>query len=85
MPVERFLSQSTETFDVTFVDPPYALALASVGDVMTKLEPRLSDGGIVVLRRRAGDPGSPAAWGLRLEDRRRYGDDEIFRYVKGLP
>ncbi|MFQ5965974.1 MAG: 16S rRNA (guanine(966)-N(2))-methyltransferase RsmD [Acidimicrobiia bacterium] len=80
--VGAFLRRSSQTFDLAFVDPPYAESLASVIEVMSELEPRLAPGATVVVRRRVGeDPPKPPS-GLHLVSRRRYGDDELFRYQK---
>jgi 16S rRNA (guanine966-N2)-methyltransferase len=80
--VESFLSTDTGTYRVAFVDPPYAASLASVTRVLDLLRPRLAEGAVVVLHRRAGEaePGSPA--GFTVTDRRQYGDAEITRLVK---
>ncbi len=69
-------------FDLAFVDPPYALSLASVQSILDRLAPRLAGGGIVVLHRRAGSPPAAAPEGMAVVDRRRYGDSEITRMVK---
>ncbi len=80
--VAQFLAVQEGTFDLVFVDPPYDDSLASVEEVMSRLEPRLAPEGTLVVRRRVG--GLPPVQGhaLRLVARHRYGDDELFRYVK---
>jgi 16S rRNA (guanine966-N2)-methyltransferase len=80
--VDRFLGADEKSYDLVFVDPPYALALASVEAVLDRLVPRLATGAIVVLHRRArGEtPRVPAM--LALTDRRRYGDSELWRYER---
>jgi 16S rRNA (guanine966-N2)-methyltransferase len=79
--VDRFLERTGGPYDLVFVDPPYALPLASVTAVIAGLVPHLAEGAVVVLHRRAGDdpPEPPAP--LRQTDRRRYGDSELSRYV----
>lgn len=79
------ISEKSARFDLAFVDPPYALPLASVERALAKLVPLLAEGAVVVLHRRAGEGPGPAP-GLTVIDRRRYGDTEITRLVKeGAP
>ena len=80
--VAAYLSQAAEEFDLAFVDPPYAVPLASVEQILGGLMPLLAAGGIVVLHRRAGEGLTPPP-GLGVDDRRRYGDSEMTRLVKG--
>jgi 16S rRNA (guanine966-N2)-methyltransferase len=79
--VDAYLERAPGLFDLVFVDPPYALPLASVEQVLGRLGPRLAGGGRVVLHRRAGE-GPGLLPGLRVIDRRRYGDTEITRLAK---
>lgn len=80
--VERFLSRAEGTFDLAFVDPPYALSLASVQEILTALAPLLAVGAQVVVHRRAGEAAPTPPESLRLTDRRRYGDSELWRFEK---
>lgn len=79
--VEVFLDGAIGTFDLVFVDPPYAIEDAAVNDVLSGVERRLGERGIVVVHRRAGGP-QPQSDNLRLTDRRRYGDDELWLFEK---
>lgn len=80
--VEAFLDGAMGEFDLVFVDPPYALSLASVETILSALVDVLAEGALVVLHRRAGS-GSPEPPPCLVEDsRRRYGDAEITRWVK---
>ncbi|MBN2114322.1 MAG: 16S rRNA (guanine(966)-N(2))-methyltransferase RsmD [Acidimicrobiia bacterium] len=79
--VASFLGRWGGPFDLAFVDPPYALPLASVEQVLGALVRLLAGGGTVVLHRRAGERLHPPP-GLEVVDRRRYGDSEITRLVK---
>ncbi len=82
--VARFL-RDTENgrYELAFVDPPYALSLASVEDTLRELEPLLVAGAVVVLHRRAGEDPPPAVSPmLLLTDERRYGDSRLWRYEK---
>ena len=80
--VSDYLARAAGPFDLAFVDPPYALPLASVEQILGGLMPLLAAGGIVVLHRRAGEGLTPPP-GLGVDDRRRYGDSEMTRLVKG--
>ena len=62
-------------------DTAGALDDAAVDRVLTLVAPLVEQGGIVVVHRRAGgrEPGSD---NLRLTDRRRYGDTELWLYAK---
>lgn len=81
--VARFLRDAENgRYQLAFVDPPYALSLASVEEILRELEPLLVPGAAVVLHRPAGE-GTPAASPmLRLVDERRYGDSRLWRYEK---
>jgi 16S rRNA (guanine966-N2)-methyltransferase len=79
--VERFLGASPTVADLAFVDPPYELALASVGSVVEALERILSEEATVVVHRRRGEEPPDAIGGLSLVDRRSYGDAELWRYA----
>ena len=79
--VDDYLARSTESFDLVFADPPWALDDASVERVLAGVEPLLDEGGIAVVHRRAGGE-EPASDNLRLTDRRRYGDTELWLYAK---
>jgi len=79
--VGAYLQRATGPFDLVFVDPPYALPLASVESILGGLAGLLAAGGTVVLHRRAGEGLGPLP-GLAVIDRRRYGDTEITRLAK---
>jgi 16S rRNA (guanine966-N2)-methyltransferase len=83
--VSAYLARAAGPFDLAFVDPPYALPLASVEQILGGLVRLLAAGGTAVLHRRAGGGLTPPP-GLEVADRRRYGDSEITRLVKeGAP
>ncbi len=73
-------SEREGDYDLVFVDPPYDAPLASVEAVLAGLVGMLGDGARVVLHRRAGGPAAAFPAGLRLVDRRRYGDAELWLY-----
>jgi 16S rRNA (guanine966-N2)-methyltransferase len=80
--VGRYLDRCTSMFDLVFVDPPYALSLASVEEVLSKLERLLEPDALVVVHRRVGeDP--PAGFGrLKPVGERNYGDSRLWTYRK---
>lgn len=80
--VMSFLSRRTGTFDLAFVDPPYALPLPSVDEVLERLADHLGEDATVILHRRRGGGPPQVPEGLALVDRRAYGDSELFRYAK---
>ena len=83
--VERFLARTTDTFDLVFVDPPYAETEDQVGAVLDLLLPAVRDGGTIVVHRRFGGPQPAAPTRMHVVDRRRYGDAELWRFDKEDP
>ena len=79
--VEAYLGSSTALFDLVFIDPPFALEDTLIDVVIGLAGDRLSDGGIAVVHRRSGGP-QPESDNLRLTDRRRYGDSELWLFEK---
>lgn len=80
--VDRFLTSGRGHFDLVFVDPPYAVALPSLVEMIAKVSPLLAQSGLVVVHRRRGDDPPPAIDDLLLSDQRRYGGAELWRYEK---
>ncbi len=81
--VEQFLSSARGDFDLAFVDPPYERSLALLEDVLSQTAELLSDGGMMVLHRRAGEEAPPAPKGTSLVDERRYGDTILWFFRQG--
>ena len=84
--VDAFLKRDDGSYDLVFVDPPFALKQAELAKTLGNLEPRLAAAAVVVVHRRA-DGGDPAPWPdqWRVIDRRAYGDSEITRLEKESP
>jgi 16S rRNA (guanine966-N2)-methyltransferase len=80
--VATFLARSPDVFDLAFVDPPYALPLASLATILERLVPLLTDSATVVVHRRYGGETPALPSGLVQTDRRRYGDAELWRFEK---
>jgi 16S rRNA (guanine966-N2)-methyltransferase len=80
--VEDYLARPGPMVDLVFVDPPYALALPSVEHVLGLVAPRLAEGAIVVVHRRAGSGDTALPPGLEMTGRRRYGDAEVTTLTK---
>lgn len=80
--VDAFLVRCSQVFDIAFVDPPYAVPLASVVETVDKLSPLLTQGAVVVVHRRYGDDLPSRLEDLVLVDQRRFGGAELWRYEK---
>ncbi|MCP4307987.1 MAG: 16S rRNA (guanine(966)-N(2))-methyltransferase RsmD [bacterium] len=80
--VDRYLLRAKGPIDVAFVDPPYAVALPSLVETMTKLSPLLAHDGIAIVHRRSGEDPPESIAGLVLADERRYGSAVLWRYAK---
>lgn len=78
--VKRWLTSTTEQFDIVFCDPPWPMDSIAVSETMDLLRPHLDEDGLVVLTRRASDP-TPEPAGFAIDDERRHGDTRIIRYV----
>jgi len=79
--VGAFLQRDGGTYDLVFVDPPYAFEDREVEKILTLVSNRLADDGTIVLHRRFGGT-APESDNLRCTDRRRYGDSEIWIFEK---
>ena len=80
--VDRFLAACTDRYDVVFVDPPYAVPLASVLETITRLAPLVNDQGVVVVHRRHGEEWPASIAELMLVDERRFGGADLRRSEK---
>jgi 16S rRNA (guanine966-N2)-methyltransferase len=80
--VARYLAAPPASCDLAFVDPPYALPLASVSEILERLEHWMTAGGTVVVHRRWGEEPPARIGSLELSQRRRYGDADIWRFAK---
>ena len=79
--VGDYLARATGRFDLVFLDPPYAVEDSAVNDMLAFVEDRLNEGGTVIVHRRSGG-AQPGSDNLRLTDRRRYGDTELWLFAK---
>ncbi len=80
--VVRFLERTSETYDLVFVDPPYALSLASVEQVIGLVDLKLDRDGVVILHRRVGGDLPVIPQSLHMDDDRRIGDSRVLRFLK---
>ncbi len=80
--VDRYLDRCGSTFNLAFVDPPYALSLASVQEVLSKLEPLLDADATVVVHRRVGEDMPAVPDTLTLVGARTHGDSRLWTYRK---
>ncbi len=79
--VVDYLVRSDAGFDLVFVDPPYALEDLAVEEVLFMVENRLNQGATAIVHRRSGG-ARPKSDNLRLTDKRRYGDTELWVFAK---
>lgn len=80
--VDDFLGRAGGSCDVAFVDPPYAVPLASLVETLQKLSPLLVEGGIAIVHRRSGEHPPEVVAELVLVDERSYGSAVLWRYTK---
>ena len=80
--VNRFLQTVRGAFDLVFVDPPYAVTLASLLETMEKVSPLGITCWRFIHQRRRGEDAPETIAGLRLVDSRKYGGAEVWRYAK---
>ncbi len=83
--VEQFLGRPRGPFTLAFVDPPYALSLASLADVLRLLDTCLGPGATTVVHRRSGQPAPEVPDGWEPTAQHRYGDTVLYRFEKGQP
>lgn len=83
--VERFLNRARGPVDIAFVDPPYAVALPSLMETMTKLSRVLAQDGMAIVHRRSGEQPPSVIAELDLVDERTYGSAVLWRYTKERP
>lgn len=82
--VEAFVHSrpsGTDPFDLVFVDPPYAVPLASCVTLLEQLASHMRPGAIAVLHRRGGGD-QPMPTGFDLEWNRQYGGSEVWRFER---
>ena len=76
----RFLSGKGSRFDLIFIDPPYASALAEETLIAIDASGLLDEGGVIVAETSKRNPIEAVPPGLKLLDRRRYGDTLVYFY-----
>jgi 16S rRNA (guanine966-N2)-methyltransferase len=81
--VRRYLARPGDTFDLVFVDPPYAAAPGEVRESLEALKDRLAEGAIVALTRPSRDSTDviPVDWSLVR--RLTYGDTHVLLCREG--
>jgi len=75
--VASFLRTSSGTYDLVFVDPPYADPPPAVDTVLAGLEPLLAPEATIVVHRRTGDPPVSVEFPVERAERR-YGDATLY-------
>ncbi len=80
--VDAYLDRASGACDVAFVDPPYAVTLPSLVEMMEKLSPVMAQGAIAIVHRRAGEKPPQQIADLEFVDERAYGSAVLWRYAK---
>ena len=77
--VAGFLRHHGGEHDIVFVDPPYALGVDAVAEILGLVAPVVAAPGVVVVHRRAGTPMTlPTPGMLIITEHRRYGEGEVW-------
>lgn len=79
--VASFLSRTTSTFDLVFLDPPYPVADDVIGADLAALTPHLAPEAVVVLERSSRSDTPPWPAGFAVEEPRKYGETVIHTAV----
>lgn len=77
-PVQSFLAGTGDGFDLVFLDPPYELGEAELGQNLAALAPLLEAEALVVVERGSRSPEPRWGPGLDLERRKDYGDTTVW-------
>ncbi|MFV0373016.1 16S rRNA (guanine(966)-N(2))-methyltransferase RsmD [Microbacterium sp.] len=83
MSAENFLKNTTTMWDLAFLDPPYDLDDAAVGDVLALLRARMPEGATAIVERAARSSRPDAGEGWQLDRERRYGDTALSWWTAG--
>jgi 16S rRNA (guanine966-N2)-methyltransferase len=78
IPVRRWLGQSSGTFDLVFLDPPYALAETELAADLRALPRLLSSEATVVVERSSRSPEPELPESLTLRRSKRYGETVLW-------
>jgi len=82
MDVVRAVATFSESFDLVFVDPPYALPADEIEPLLAALSQHMGSDGTLLLHRRRDDVETPTRGTLVASRNRRYGDARIWWYEK---
>lgn len=82
MDVTRYLESTREEFDLVFIDPPYAIELASVSEILELVVNKVESRGTVIVHRPDGEDAPEIPMGLVQVDDRRYGGTRLWRYER---
>ena len=80
--VDRFLDRSRSRYDLAFVDPPYAVTLASLVETVSRLSTLMAPDALVVVHRRSGETPPTGIGALTLVDERKFGGAVLWRFAK---
>lgn len=74
----RYLGRAGQTWDVVFVDPPYAMADAELAEILREVASQLADGAVVVVERSTRSPEPDWGATLRRFGQRAYGETTLW-------
>jgi 16S rRNA (guanine966-N2)-methyltransferase len=77
-PVQTFLTQTNDKFDLVFIDPPYEVSGEEVSKNLIALVGHLNENALVVLERSSRDAAVALPEGLELDDTKNYGDTTVY-------
>lgn len=80
MPAERFLSSSTDAYDIVFLDPPFDYPGKDGLLDAVRAGPHLRSDGLVLIHLPRAEQLATARPGLELADRREYGQSLLLFY-----
>jgi 16S rRNA (guanine966-N2)-methyltransferase len=77
-PAQAFLAANLDAWDIVFLDPPYDLDDAELGEALTLLVPRLAPDAVVMIERSSRSPQPALPSGLSVDRRKDYGDTTLW-------
>ena len=76
-----YVKSASGTWDLVFVDPPYAMPNEQVSELLEALTPKLAEGAVVVVERSSRDPEPVWGEGLYCFSTRQHGETVLY-YVE---
>lgn len=76
-----YVKSASGSWDLVFVDPPYAMSNEQVSELLEALTPKLAEGAVVVVERSSRDPEPVWGEGLYCFSTRQHGETVLY-YVE---